>query len=83
METKQARLGALDPISRDSLQDEMKSLQKRLKNTIIFVTHNPEIAQFSSRNIILRDGHITEDKKNDSIASAKEVLASLLKENEQ
>lgn len=30
--------------------------------TIIFVTHNPEIAQFCSRNIILRDGHIVEDK---------------------
>lgn len=28
--------------------------------TIIFVTHNPEIAQYSSRNIRLRDGHVTE-----------------------
>ena len=65
---------------------EILTLFQRLHSegrTIIFVTHNPEIAQFSSRNIILRDGHITEDKKNDSIASAKEVLASLPKENEQ
>lgn len=65
---------------------EILTLFQRLHSegrTIIFVTHNPEIAQFSSRNIILRDGHITEDKKNDSIASAKEVLASLSKENEQ
>ena len=30
--------------------------------TIIFVTHNPEIAQYSSRNIRLSDGHIIEDK---------------------
>ena len=29
--------------------------------TIIFVTHNPEIAQYSSRNIVLRDGHICEE----------------------
>lgn len=65
---------------------EILTLFQRLHSegrTIIFVTHNPEIAQFSSRNIILRDGHITEDKKNDSIASAKEVLASLPKKNEQ
>ncbi len=25
-------------------------------STIIFVTHNPEMAEFSSRNIVLRDG---------------------------
>ena len=29
--------------------------------TIIFVTHNPEIAQYSSRNITLRDGRVTGD----------------------
>ena len=30
--------------------------------TIIFVTHNPEIAQYSSRNIVLRDGQVKDDK---------------------
>ena len=45
--------------------------------TIIFVTHNPEIAQYSSRNIRLRDGHIIEDKVNSGILSAAEALASL------
>lgn len=44
--------------------------------TIIFVTHNPEIAQYSSRNIRLRDGHIIEDKVNSGILSAAEALAS-------
>jgi len=29
--------------------------------TIIFVTHNPEIAQYSSRNIVLRDGQIKDE----------------------
>ncbi len=29
--------------------------------TIIFVTHNPEIAQYSGRNIVLRDGMVKED----------------------
>ncbi|WP_321519168.1 ABC transporter ATP-binding protein [uncultured Bacteroides sp.] len=50
--------------------------------TIIFVTHNPEIAQFCSRNIILRDGHIVEDKINDKVFSAKEALDALPIEKE-
>lgn len=45
--------------------------------TIIFVTHNPEISQYSSRNIRLRDGHVIEDKTNGNIMSAATVLASL------
>lgn len=45
--------------------------------TIIFVTHNPEIAQYSSRNIMLRDGKIREDVENKKINSAAEVLAQL------
>ena len=45
--------------------------------TIIFVTHNPEIAQFCSRNIILRDGHIVEDRVNEKVLSAKEALDAL------
>jgi len=64
---------------------EILTLFQRLHaegRTIIFVTHNPEIAQFSSRNIVLRDGHIIEDKANDHIASAAEVLATLPKEND-
>ena len=43
--------------------------------TIIFVTHNPEIAQYSSRNITLRDGLIREDTLNSNILSAAEALA--------
>jgi putative ABC transport system ATP-binding protein len=45
--------------------------------TIIFVTHNPEIAQYSSRNIVLRDGQIKEDVHNDNILSAADALAAL------
>ncbi len=47
--------------------------------TIIFVTHNPEIAQYSSRNIMLRDGHITSDVKNENILDAAQALAKLPK----
>ena len=45
--------------------------------TIIFVTHNPEISEYSSRTITLRDGLIKEDTYNNNIRSAAETLASL------
>ncbi len=45
--------------------------------TIIFVTHNPDIALYSSRNIVLRDGRIVEDKQNNNILSAADALAQL------
>ncbi len=45
--------------------------------TIIFVTHNPEIAQYSSRNIVLRDGKVREDTYNQNILNAAEALAAL------
>jgi len=45
--------------------------------TLIFVTHNPEIALYSSRNIFLRDGQIKEDTINHNIQSAAEALAKL------
>jgi putative ABC transport system ATP-binding protein len=45
--------------------------------TIIFVTHNPEIANYSSRNITLRDGQIKDDKPNPNILNAAEKLATL------
>ena len=51
--------------------------------TIIFVTHNPEIPQYSSRNIMLRDGLIREDVINDNILSAAEALAALPIPNDQ
>ena len=45
--------------------------------TIIFVTHNPDIAHYSSRNTQLRDGHVISDEYNQHILSAEEGLAQL------
>ena len=45
--------------------------------TIIFVTHNPDIARYSSRNIQLRDGRVISDEYNNNIQSAAEGLAAL------
>ena len=43
--------------------------------TIIFVTHEPDIAAFSNRTVTLRDGRITKDFNNQNIKSAKQMLA--------
>ena len=51
--------------------------------TIIFVTHNPEIAQYSSRNIFLADGKVKDDTINTNILSAEEALAALPKNEEE
>ena len=59
---------------------EMLVLFQRLYaegRTIIFVTHNPDIANYSSRNIMLRDGKIRDDVVNKNILSAADALAQL------
>ena len=63
---------------------EILTLFQRLHaegSTIVFVTHNPEIAQFSSRNIVLRDGHITDDVRNGNIQSAQAILDTIPVDN--
>ena len=51
--------------------------------TIIFVTHNPDIAHYASRNIELRDGRIIRNEVNDHILSAAEGLAALPKNTDE
>ena len=41
------------------------------------MTHNPDNANYSSRNIVLRDGKIRSDEMNDNILSAAKSLAEL------
>jgi len=50
--------------------------------TIIFVTHNPELATFTSRNIVLRDGKVIKDETNEHIESARKMLDSLPKQDD-
>ena len=51
--------------------------------TIIFVPHNPDIANYSSRNIQLRDGRVISDEQNTNILSAAEGLAALPAANDE
>lgn len=46
-------------------------------HTIIFVTHNPDIANYSSRNIEIRDGRVISDAYNENIKDAAEALSRL------
>lgn len=48
--------------------------------TIVFVTHNPELSAYSSRTIVLKDGRVISDTRNDRIASARETLKSIPKQ---
>ena len=54
----------------------MQELNQQGK-TIVFVTHEPDIASFSSRTITLKDGKVIRDIKNQGKRSAREVLMSL------
>lgn len=63
---------------------EVLSLFQKLHKagkTILFVTHNPDLEQFSSRTITLRDGRIISDVRNGNILSADEVLANWKEED--
>ncbi|MBF2579099.1 betaine/proline/choline family ABC transporter ATP-binding protein [Listeria welshimeri] len=60
--------GALDPITRDSLQEEFKNLQKELGKTIIFVTHDmDEAIKLADRIVIMKAGEIVQFDTPDEI----------------
>lgn len=69
--------GNLDTRTSYEIMSLIQELNEVEKKTIVFVTHEPDIAAFSSRTIMLRDGRIQKDIRNESIKSAKEALASL------
>ncbi|PZW42620.1 putative ABC transport system ATP-binding protein [Mesonia algae] len=48
--------------------------------TIAFVTHEPDIAIFSNRTIVLKDGHIIKDQTHEKVQSAAAYLEKLPKE---
>lgn len=52
---------ALDPISREKLQDDIVKLQKTIKKTIVFVTHDmQEALKLGDRICIMKDGEIVQ-----------------------
>ncbi|MDB5144937.1 MAG: macB 3 [Mucilaginibacter sp.] len=69
--------GNLDSRTSYEIMALMQELNQTQGKTIVFVTHEPDIASFSGRTIQLRDGHIQKDTPNENKRSAKEVLESL------
>ena len=69
--------GNLDSRTSYEIMALMQELNKTQGKTIVFVTHEPDIASFSGRTISLRDGIIQKDTPNADIRSAREVLDNL------
>jgi len=69
--------GNLDSRTSYEIMALMQELNQQHGKTIVFVTHEPDIASFSSRTIQLRDGHIQKDTQNENKRSAREVLENL------
>ena len=60
--------GALDPITRDSLQSEFKKLQRKLGKTIVFVTHDmDEALKLADRIVIMKEGSVVQFDTPDEI----------------
>jgi osmoprotectant transport system ATP-binding protein len=60
--------GALDPISREVLQIELKRLQAKLHKTIIFVTHDiDEALRLGDRVAIFREGELLQVDTPDAL----------------
>jgi putative ABC transport system ATP-binding protein len=69
--------GNLDTRTSYEIMALMQELNQREGKTIVFVTHEPDIAAFSNRTVMLRDGKVVKDSKNENVRSAKEALAAL------
>jgi putative ABC transport system ATP-binding protein len=69
--------GNLDTRTSYEIMSLLQELNQQQKKTIVFVTHEPDIAAFSSRTITLKDGKVIKDTKNENVRSAKEELAAL------
>ncbi|MEK0152381.1 ABC transporter ATP-binding protein [Tetragenococcus halophilus] len=76
--------GALDPITRDSLQDLIKDLNKRLEKTIIFVTHDmDEALKLADHVAIMSEGKVIQYDTPENIlqSPANEFVEELLGED--
>lgn len=59
---------ALDPISREQLQDELVRLQKNIQKTIVFVTHDmDEALKIADKIVLMKDGEIVQQDKPEEV----------------
>lgn len=69
--------GNLDSRTSFEIMALIQELNRTQGKTIVFVTHEPDIAAFSNRTITLKDGKVVKDSPNEQVRSAKEMLAAL------
>jgi putative ABC transport system ATP-binding protein len=74
--------GNLDSRTSYEIMDLFQKLNEQGK-TIVFVTHEPDIARLTSRNIVFRDGHVIREQYVTDRLIAAEMLLSLPVENDQ
>ncbi len=74
--------GNLDTRTSYEIMSLFQELNRKGK-TIAFVTHEPDIAEFSGRTVVLKDGHIIKDEINTDINDAARELAALPKEDHE
>lgn len=76
--------GALDPITRDTLQDLVKELQQKLNKTFIFVTHDmDEAIKLADKICIMSGGKVLQFDSPDNIlrAPANDFVRDFIGEN--
>ena len=78
--------GAIDAINRETLQDEMVSLQQKLHKTILFVTHDvDEALKLADKIVIMREGGVVQYASPCDIltAPANDFVANLMNSNDR
>ncbi|MGE5393812.1 MAG: ABC transporter ATP-binding protein [Candidatus Saccharibacteria bacterium] len=69
--------GNLDTRTSYEIMELFQRLNADQGKTIVFVTHEPDIARLTSRNVIYRDGYIIKEQMVDDRLWARELLDSL------
>lgn len=69
--------GNLDSRTSYEIMSLIQELNQQQGKTIVFVTHEPDIAAFSSRTVTLKDGKVIKDTRNENVRSARQMLEAL------
>jgi osmoprotectant transport system ATP-binding protein len=79
-------LGALDPMTRFDLQQDLREAFARLRKTVVLVTHDlSEAAFLADRVVLMRDGRIVQDSRPSELSShpADEFVARFVRAHRQ
>jgi putative ABC transport system ATP-binding protein len=69
--------GNLDTRSSEEIMELFQGLNRDKGITVVFVTHEPDIAQHTGRIVYIRDGRISRDELVEHPSNAAEILAQL------